>query len=269
LLAGHGDTGHIFDGFAPSLTDHFHVLAITRRGFGASSQPSHGYDLGRLVEDINEITETLHLNHLNLVGHSIAGDEITRFAIKYPAKVNRLVYLEAAYDRVDAQKLESHFPKMPAATSSQRETGTPRDVQAFVARTEILMSESEIRATRVFGSNGQYLRPVTPDPILHSVAVMVEHPDYSAIRAPIMAIYAVYTAPVQLVPRYSTTDRPTQAIMDQIFAMWQPFATGQRALLKERVPHANVVELFGASHYVFISNREQVLRDVNSFLAAQ
>jgi non-heme chloroperoxidase len=39
LLAGHGDTGHIFDDFAPALIDRFHVIAITRRGFGASSQP--------------------------------------------------------------------------------------------------------------------------------------------------------------------------------------------------------------------------------------
>jgi hypothetical protein len=34
LLAGHGDTGHIFDGFAPSLTSTFHVVSLTRRGFG-------------------------------------------------------------------------------------------------------------------------------------------------------------------------------------------------------------------------------------------
>jgi hypothetical protein len=36
LLAGGGDTAHVFDDFAPKLTTHNHVYGITRRGFGAS-----------------------------------------------------------------------------------------------------------------------------------------------------------------------------------------------------------------------------------------
>jgi alpha-beta hydrolase superfamily lysophospholipase len=36
LLAGGGNTAHIFDDFAPNLTAHYHVYGITRRGFGAS-----------------------------------------------------------------------------------------------------------------------------------------------------------------------------------------------------------------------------------------
>ena len=36
LLAGGGDTAHVFDDFAPKLTGDFHVYGITRRGFGES-----------------------------------------------------------------------------------------------------------------------------------------------------------------------------------------------------------------------------------------
>jgi hypothetical protein len=36
LLAGGGDTAHVFDAFAPKLTTHNHVYGLTRRGFGAS-----------------------------------------------------------------------------------------------------------------------------------------------------------------------------------------------------------------------------------------
>jgi len=36
LLAGGGDTAHVFDDFAPKLTPSFHVYGITRRGFGES-----------------------------------------------------------------------------------------------------------------------------------------------------------------------------------------------------------------------------------------
>src|SRR5262245_20809652 len=52
LLAGSGNTAHVFDDFAPDLTDCCHVYGITRRGFGTSSQPASGYDDQRLAEDI-------------------------------------------------------------------------------------------------------------------------------------------------------------------------------------------------------------------------
>src|SRR5438046_9800161 len=45
LLTGMGDNAHVFDQFAYQFNDRFHVIGITRRGFGRSSQPAHGYDL--------------------------------------------------------------------------------------------------------------------------------------------------------------------------------------------------------------------------------
>jgi len=42
FLAGYGNTGHVFDGFAPQFTRDHRVLAITRRGFGESSRPEEG-----------------------------------------------------------------------------------------------------------------------------------------------------------------------------------------------------------------------------------
>lgn len=267
LLAGHGDTGHIFDDFAPSLIDHFRVLAITRRGFGGSSQPDHGYNLNRMVEDIAKVTKALKLGPVDLVGHSIAGDELTRFAISHPAQVRKLVYLEAAYDRVDAQRLESHFPKIPPSPSSARESGSPEAIRALVESTEIAMPEAEIRATRVFGPDGQFVRAVTPDSIVHSVAVMVEHPEYEKLKAPVLAIYAVYTSPEQLVPRHKTADLPTRQAIDQIFDMWQPFAKAQRNLLRSSLPQAQIVEIAGGNHYIFISNHQTVTEAVERFLS--
>jgi hypothetical protein len=43
LLAGGGDTAHVFDDFAPKLTPSFHVYGITRRGFGESGFSPEGY----------------------------------------------------------------------------------------------------------------------------------------------------------------------------------------------------------------------------------
>src|SRR6185503_4017338 len=52
LLAGSGNTAHVFDDFAQKLTRSGHVYGITRRGFGASSHPESGYDDQRLADDV-------------------------------------------------------------------------------------------------------------------------------------------------------------------------------------------------------------------------
>src|SRR2546426_11397239 len=51
LLAGGGDTAHVFDDFAPKLTPSFHVYGITRRGFGESGFSREGYGADRLGDD--------------------------------------------------------------------------------------------------------------------------------------------------------------------------------------------------------------------------
>ncbi len=271
LLTGHGDTAHIFDDFAPHLTDDFHVFALTRRGFGASAQPEQGYDIATLVKDIAHVLEALNVKRVHLVGHSIAGDEMTRFARMNPDKLGKMAYLEAAYDRVEARQLEATFPKLPSPPEpTPSELASPAGVRAFVARTVILMPESEIRASRVFRPDGRLLRAATPDRILGAVANMVEHPNYESIRAPALAIYAVPRTPVQLIPRYTTGyeagDRETRQVLDRIFEIWEPAAKAQRDRFRKAVADARVVELHEASHYLFISHQERVLREVRAFL---
>ena len=52
-------TAHIFDDLVPKFTDHFRVLALTRRGFGQSDKPASGYDTKSLVQDIVEFLDAL------------------------------------------------------------------------------------------------------------------------------------------------------------------------------------------------------------------
>src|ERR1700719_793774 len=73
LLAGLGNTAHVFDDFAPKLATGFHVYGITRRGFGASSVPASGYDADRLGDDVLAVLDSLKLTRPVLAGHSYAG----------------------------------------------------------------------------------------------------------------------------------------------------------------------------------------------------
>src|SRR5512136_1680257 len=64
FLAGLQDVAHGFDDFAPRFTDTHHVLAVTRRGYGASSRPPAGYDAATRVADLTAVLDSLHLDRV-------------------------------------------------------------------------------------------------------------------------------------------------------------------------------------------------------------
>jgi pimeloyl-ACP methyl ester carboxylesterase len=100
FLAGLGDTAHNFDDFAPRFTRTHHVIGITRRGFGLSSHPTpvpDSYSADRLGDDVLAVISTLKLNKPVLVGHSIAGEELSSVANRHPEKIAGVIYLDAAY----------------------------------------------------------------------------------------------------------------------------------------------------------------------------
>jgi non-heme chloroperoxidase len=95
LLAGGGNTAHVFDSFGPKLAAHYHVIGITRRGFGRSSAPQTGYDPRRLGDDVVAVLDSLHVNDPVLVGHSIAGEELSSISKYHPGRAAALIYLDA------------------------------------------------------------------------------------------------------------------------------------------------------------------------------
>jgi non-heme chloroperoxidase len=97
LLSGLGGTAHDFDTFAPKLASTYHVYGITRRGFGGSTLAKSGYDADRLGDDVLAVLDSLKLTRPVLVGHSIAGEELSSIGSRRPERVAGLVYLDAAY----------------------------------------------------------------------------------------------------------------------------------------------------------------------------
>ena len=106
FLSGLGNSAHVFVDFTPKFTNRFHVYAMTRRGFGTSEQTSTGYSIDTLAKDILAVVDALHLDKVIVIGHSIAGDEISKFASSYPNRVEKIVYLNAAHDRM--YRLDEH-----------------------------------------------------------------------------------------------------------------------------------------------------------------
>lgn len=264
FLPGLGNTAHAFDDFAPRFTDRFHVVALTRRGFGESSHPDSGFDTPRLVQDIKVAIDNLHLGRVILIGHSIAGEEMTRFAGTFPDRVSKLVYLDAAYDRIAADSLISEVfpvppdvPPRPEPTAA--DTATPAAYVAFVHATRgVNIPESDIRTRyRYDGWN--------EDITLAAQSISVERPQYRAVQAPALAIYAIIDTVTQLEP-WQRTDRAHAAGLQEMIRGTEFFERKLRQQFRNEVAHSFVLEIHGGHHWIFVSHRDEVLAAVRRFL---
>jgi non-heme chloroperoxidase len=69
-------------------------IGFDRRGHGRSDQPPTGYDYDTLALDMATVIETLDLQDLTLVGHSMGAAEIVRYLSRHgDARVKRIVLL--------------------------------------------------------------------------------------------------------------------------------------------------------------------------------
>jgi non-heme chloroperoxidase len=64
----------------------YRCIAHDRRGHGRSSQPWKGYDYNTFADDLATLVETLDLNEVILVGHSMGGGEVARYIGRHGTK---------------------------------------------------------------------------------------------------------------------------------------------------------------------------------------
>jgi pimeloyl-ACP methyl ester carboxylesterase len=57
----------------------------------------------------------MHIDRAHLAGHSVAGAEMTRFAVMFPNRVRKLVYLDAANDYAQLRKISIEAKFVPTA----------------------------------------------------------------------------------------------------------------------------------------------------------
>lgn len=264
LLAGLGNTAHVFDRFAQKLTPSYHVYGITRRGFGASSAPvpwNGNYKAGRLGDDVVTVIDALKIDRPILVGHSIAGEELSFVGSRHPEKVGGVVYLEAGYGYAFYDNVHGEFPldalelrRKLAGLASTHEPQGQKAIEQQMLDADLPRIEKDIREELKYTQKIAGRLPSSAMPDLAqapdiSRAVMEGEQKYSEIRCPVLAIFALPGGAASEVHDREETTEQAQAMRAGI--------AGARAIL-----------LANASHYIFQSNEADVLREINSFIAS-
>jgi non-heme chloroperoxidase len=267
LLAGLGNTAHVFDDFAPQFADSFHVVGITRRGFGASAGAPPPRDLDTLVADITAVLDTLGLERVVLVGHSIAGEEMTRFTELHPTRCEGLIYLDAAYDRSGADTLASQQPPTPGPPIRAADTVSLASWRALYPRVMgVDEPESEIRATTRFDAKGRYVGRVTADSLTARVTSNGRAARYDQVACRALAVYAVPDSVADVVPYYKELDAAGRAQATALLRFVQAVVVDSRDRIA-RLPQYTVVDVHGGNHFIFLQRPDEVARAMRAFLS--
>lgn len=278
LLPGGGDTAHVFDDFAPKLTDSFHVYGITRRGFGASgfdqseAEAKAGAEAGtdRFGDDALAVLDALSLEQKPvLAGHSFGGAEMSSIATRHPSRVAGLIYLDAGYAYAFDNGNVPAMKEYEAIRAPDRSQPSAADLVTFDALRQhyrrvlgFTYPEAELRQRYTANPDGTVGKRI-PRP---GGATLLSHmKKYATIPAPALLIYG---SPHSL-GRWVDDDRTEPAVREQAKAYTASLGAlvdRQIKAVETTVPAARIVRLPGAHHYVFLSHEADVLREMRAFI---
>ena len=92
LLHGNNFAGFYFGGPIDAIRkEGFRVIAPDQIGYGRSSKPIMPYNFSDMARNTRLILQSLKIDKVMVVGHSMGGMLAARFATQYPAMVDRLV----------------------------------------------------------------------------------------------------------------------------------------------------------------------------------
>jgi len=267
LLAGLGATAHDFDAFATKLAVHYHVYGITRRGYGDSSSPpptEANYNADRLGDDVLAVIDALHLQQLPvLIGHSIAGEELSSVATRHPERVAGLIYLDAAYGYAFYNlAYPDPDPDVLAIRKKLDDVLSGGDREKAISELlgELPDFEKKLQEQKKEWTGVPPEPPDSSDDFGPDDAILFGQKKYTRIEVPVLAIFA---SPHKLdpMPEYDANGRAAVA------RTMQDHTTAAITALKAGLPSAHVVIIPNADHFVYQSNEADVLREVNTFLA--
>ena len=270
LLAGGGDTAHVFDDFAPKLASNYHVYAITRRGFGASGFTASESGADRLGDDVLAVLDSLKISRPVLVGHSIAGEELSSVATRRPDRVAGLVYLDAGYPYAFDNGKGPTMKEFQTISGPQPPPPTPSDLASFQALQKYNLGV--LGFTFPLGELRQQWNS-TPDGRVGKqrdfpgyATLMSGMKKYTEIPIPALVIFADPHGQGTWVDQ--NADAKVRDAAKAYSAALSVVTERQIKAFASGVPTAHMVVLPGAHHYVYLSNEADVLREMSAFLAS-
>lgn len=96
LLHGLGGSCHVWDDYVPEFSRYHRVIRPDLRGFGKSDHPSGPYTLADYVGDLLAVLDHAEIRAAHLLGISMGGVIVQRFALDHPERVWSLILVSTS-----------------------------------------------------------------------------------------------------------------------------------------------------------------------------
>lgn len=302
LLAGLGSTAHVFDSLGPKLAAHYHVIGITRRGFGQSSAPQTGYEPRRLGDDVVAVLDALHIADPVLVGHSIAGEELSAISTYHPGRAAALIYLDATgtfalynpkygdYTPALAQLRDDLSALQKNLFDDGLISKTLTDMALFQAYLADIRGEvegatgpspkaSDLASISAFQSYMKgYYGGIIPEPEVRQLLRIGEDGRVGEFLGHGYASQSVILeeerfhsidTPLLAILSYPSAPYPSQTSDPAKLAAYRAAETSreeaQISIFREQ-PHAKVIVIPNGTHFIFLSREEEVISQISDFV---
>ena len=275
LLAGLGAKGSDFAAFAEALHPKFHVYSITRRGYGRSNAPeptAENYSADRLADDVLAIMQALHLTKPLLVGHSLAGEELSSIGSRHPERVSGLVYLDAGY-RYALSGPGLNDLQLDMITMRRYLAHALDDVDPAQGKTSVDAFLSElpdfVKELQAYSHSLGQAAPVSPAELAEEKkarqtpegraerAILDSEQRFSFVKCPMLVFFAY---PHDLPASVTGAERESREKADMSFV-------DQRIRLFKAQPDVEVVLLPHATHGVQDSRQGEIVKEIKAFAA--
>ncbi len=275
LLAGLGDTAHVFDDVAPTLATRYRVVGVTRRGHRSSSSPT-GYTIARLAEDLVRVMDALGLQRPVVAGHSFAGEEMHVLGARHANRIAGLIYVDAAFNRAD--RFEEHEAATRALPGGPRPAAA--DLASFAALRAFLTRtlgppgpEARLRARYVANADGSVRGPWAPEPhvmqaLSAEMRAMTTAYTPERIRVPALAIYAAPASTAEMMrPWYQADDPTVRGRVETLYRLERENVARHAKWFTAFAERGRVTELSGG-HDLVVSNPREVVQQIDTFVSS-
>ncbi|MFR9730653.1 alpha/beta fold hydrolase [Saccharopolyspora sp. MS10] len=226
----------------------FRAVTYDLLGYGRSERPvDRDTSVAAQAELLEHLLDALGVDRVSIVAHDIGGAIGQRFSLAHPERVRRLMLIDSvSFDSWPSPTwkkiIEEHLDDVAAMSQDEFNALLTRQLKMTVAD-DSLMSGDVLQA---------YLAPHQSAPGRVSFFEhQVRHYD-STYTEEISDQLGHLTAPVRIV--WGEEDQ------------WQPARYAKR--LSDAIPHAELVVVPGAGHFLMEDAPERVVREIGDFLGA-
>ncbi len=235
---------------ASEFENSFHVILVDQRNHGQSPHHSeHTYEC--MSSDLLEVMNHLKIKKATLMGHSMGGKTVMRFALEYPQKVEKLIVVDIA------PKSYGSFSNYAQVTTDHLhiiDTLSGIDPAGYKNRREISAA----------------LKPAFPDKNLRAFLMknIKRHKDghYSWI----LNFEALKKNMEELMDGFSSLAKTTQpSNLETIFIRGEksPYVQDEDSMEIHRFfPHSQIVTIPDAGHWVHAEQHDLFVKTVKYFL---